>query len=233
MVRFVLLTTLLPALALAQTPSDKPVLAPPPAKAKPEGGKFMKMAREGKDLYATIQTSMGDIVVRLFPKDAPLTVESFVGLATGEKTWTNPQGEKVTGKPLYDNTIFHRVIPNFMIQGGDPTGTGMGDPGYKIPNETASGRKFDKVGLLALANAGPDTNGCQFFITVSTPAYLNGNYTIFGEVLSGYENAVAISQVPRGARDRPNSPVVIKKIVVSDKQPKAAAAKKADAPKAQ
>lgn len=238
MKRLILLLALLPAFAFAADPTDAPSDAPkrqtpaktlpktPPvaaSKDKAEGGKFMKLAREGKDLYATIQTSMGDMVVRLYPKDAPKTVESFVGLATGEKTWRQPNGEMVSNKPLYDNTIFHRVIPGFMIQGGDPTGTGMGDPGYKLPNETASGRKFDKVGLLALANAGPDTNGCQFFVTVSKPDYLNGGYTIFGEVIAGYENAVAISQVPRGPRDRPNTQVTIKTITVSDKQPKAAA----------
>ncbi|MBM4378112.1 MAG: peptidylprolyl isomerase [Deltaproteobacteria bacterium] len=190
--------------------------------------KFMKMAREGKDLYATLRTNQGDIVVRLFARDAPITVENFVGLATGEKEWTDPRTQqKVTGKPLYGGVIFHRVIPNFMIQGGDPLGQGTGDPGYRFQDEFQSGRKFDKVGLLAMANAGPNTNGSQFFITTSTPTYLNNRHTIFGEVISGYEVAVAISNVPRGPRDRPNADVVIKTITVSDKSPKAEPAKAA------
>jgi len=190
--------------------------------------KFMKMAREGKDLYATLKTNQGDMVLRLFSKDAPITVENFVGLATGEKEWTDPRTrQKVSGKPLYDGVIFHRVIPNFMIQGGDPLGQGMGDPGYRFQDEFQSGRKFDKVGLLAMANAGPNTNGSQFFITTSTPTYLNNRHTIFGEVISGYDVAVAISNVSRGPRDRPNSDVVIKTITVSDKAPAAAAPAKA------
>jgi len=151
-----------------------------------------------------------------------------VGLATGEKEWTDPRTQqKVTGKPLYGGVIFHRVIPNFMIQGGDPLGQGTGDPGYRFQDEFQSGRKFDKVGLLAMANAGPNTNGSQFFITTSTPTYLNNRHTIFGEVISGYEVAVAISNVPRGPRDRPNADVVIKTITVSDKSPKAEPAKAA------
>ena len=187
--------------------------------------KFMKLAREGKDLYATMKTNKGDMVIRLFAKDAPVTVENFVGLATGEKEWTDPRTrQKVTGKPLYDGVIFHRVIPNFMIQGGDPLGQGTGDPGYRFQDEFQSGRTFDKVGLLAMANAGPNTNGSQFFITTATPTYLNNRHTIFGEVISGYEVAVAISNVARGPRDRPNEDVVIKTISVSDKAPKAAPA---------
>jgi peptidyl-prolyl cis-trans isomerase A (cyclophilin A) len=189
-----------------------------------EGGKWTKMANNGKDLYATFHTSEGDIVVRLFSKDAPKTVANFVGLATGEKEWTDPKTHQKSQKPLYDGTIFHRVIPNFMIQGGDPTGTGMGDPGYRFEDEFQSGRTFDKVGLLAMANAGPNTNGSQFFITTSTPQHLNNRHTIFGEVVSGYEVVVKISGVPRDRRDKPNKDVVIKSVAISDKPPKAASA---------
>ncbi len=123
--------------------------------------------RAGKDLYATFDTSEGQIVVKLFPKEAPKTVENFVGLATGEKDWTHPAtGKKGAGTPLYDGTIFHRCIPDFMIQGGDPLGRGTGGPGYQFEDEFGSGKKFDRPGLLAMANAGPNTNGSQFFITV-------------------------------------------------------------------
>ena len=186
-------------------------------------GKWTKMVNNGKELYATFQTTEGEIVVRLFSKDAPKTVANFVGLATGEKEWTDPRNHQTSKKPLYDGTLFHRVIPNFMIQGGDPNGTGMGDPGYRFEDEFQSGRKFDKVGLLAMANAGPNTNGSQFFITTSTPQHLNNKHTIFGEVVSGYEVVEKIAAVPRDRRDKPNKDVVIKKVIISDKAPKSAA----------
>jgi peptidyl-prolyl cis-trans isomerase A (cyclophilin A) len=157
-------------------------------------------------------------VVRLFPKDAPKTVENFVGLATGEKPWTHPHGDAVKNKPLYDGTIFHRCIPNFMIQGGDPIGRGTGGPGYKFEDEFQSGRKFDKPGLLAMANSGPNTNGSQFFITVVNTVHLNGRHTIFGEVVKGYEVVDKIAnQVPKGPQDRPKTDVVIKKLSISTK----------------
>ena len=141
-----------------------------PAFALAGNSRFTDLATKGSDLWATITTSQGEIVVKLFSKDAPKTVANFVGLATGEKEWADPAGKKVTGKSIYEGAIFHRVIPGFMIQGGDPTGTGRGNPGYSFEDEFQSGRKFDKLGLLAMANAGPGTNGCQFFITTSTPA---------------------------------------------------------------
>ena len=149
---------------------------------------MMDEARSGKELYATFDTTEGQIVCRLFSKDAPKTVENFVGLATGEKRWTHPAtGEDKAGTPLYDGTIFHRCIANFMIQGGDPLGRGTGGPGYQFEDEFQSGRKFDKPGLLAMANAGPNTNGSQFFITVVPTTWLNGRHTIFGEVIRGQE----------------------------------------------
>jgi peptidyl-prolyl cis-trans isomerase A (cyclophilin A) len=210
----VLSTVLLPTLALAGST------------------KFTDLATKGTDLWATMKTSEGDIVLKLFSADAPKTVANFVGLATGEREWTMPDGKK-SNKPLYDGVIFHRVIPDFMIQGGDPTGTGRGDPGYRFEDEFQSGRKFDKVGLLAMANAGPATNGSQFFITTSTPQGLNNKHTIFGEVISGYDVVVKIGNVPRSPGDKPNKDVKITKIVISDKAPKvtpAAAAPKGKAP---
>jgi peptidyl-prolyl cis-trans isomerase A (cyclophilin A) len=143
---------------------------------------------QGKgDLYAIFKTSAGDITCRLFEKDAPETVANFVGLATGSKEWTDPRTGKKAHEKLYDGTVFHRVIPNFMIQGGDPLGTGTGDPGYRFKDEFQSGRKFDKPGLLAMANAGPNTNGSQFFITEVATPHLNNRHTIFGEVVKGFD----------------------------------------------
>ncbi len=178
---------------------------------------MMEEARSGHDLYATFDTNNGTIVVRLFPKDAPKTVENFVGLATGEKGWTHPgTGEAMKNTPLYDGTVLHRCIPNFMIQGGDPTGTGRGNPGFKFEDEFQSGRRFDRPGLLAMANSGANTNGCQFFITVGMTAWLNGKHTIFGEVVSGQDIVDRIANViPKGPGDRPRADVVIKKLTIS------------------
>ena len=183
-------------------------------------GVWTTKAAQGKPLYATLKTSEGDITVQLFSKDAPKTVQNFVGLASGERDWTDSRSHTVQhNKPLYNGTVFHRVIPKFMIQGGDPLGTGMGDPGYKFSDEFTSGRTFDKVGLLAMANSGPNTNGSQFFITTSMPTYLNNHHTIFGEVVKGYDVAEKISNVPRGPRDRPAADVVVQSIVLSDTAP--------------
>lgn len=178
---------------------------------------MMDGARAGHDLYATFDTTQGTIVVRLFPKDAPKTVENFVGLATGEKPWTHPgSGEAMKGTPLYDGTIFHRCIQNFMVQGGDPTGTGRGNAGYKFEDEFQSGRRFDKPGLLAMANSGPNSNSCQFFITVANTAWLNGKHTIFGEVVSGQDIIDRVANVvPKGPGDRPKTDIVIKKLTIS------------------
>jgi peptidyl-prolyl cis-trans isomerase A (cyclophilin A) len=139
------------------------------------------------DLYAVFQTSRGTIVVKLFEKDAPKTVANFVGLAKGSQDWIDPRTGQKSKAKLYDGTVFHRVIPQFMIQGGDPLGTGTGGPGYKFEDEFQSGRKFDKPGVLAMANAGPNTNGSQFFITEVATPHLNSRHTIFGEVVKGGE----------------------------------------------
>jgi peptidyl-prolyl cis-trans isomerase A (cyclophilin A) len=165
-------------------------------------------------LYAVIYTSMGNIVCRLFEKEAPKTVANFRALATGTKPWTDPKTGRVKHTPLYSGTTFHRVIPDFMIQGGDPTGTGTGSPGYKFDDEIDSNLKFDRPGILAMANSGPNTNGCQFFITVGRAEHLNGHYSIFGEVVSGQDVADAISKVPRNSEDKPDEPVTITAVAI-------------------
>ncbi len=164
--------------------------------------------------YAVIYTSAGTIVCRLFKEEAPKTVANFVGLAKGTKTWTNPATGKIMHSALYSGTTFHRVIPGFMIQGGDPEGTGEGSPGYKFEDEISPNRHFDKPGVLAMANSGPNTNGSQFFITVAPAEHLEGHYSIFGEVVSGQDVADAISQVPRDENDKPNTPVKVIKIAI-------------------
>jgi len=161
---------------------------------------------------AVIETTAGKITLKLFADRAPKTVENFVGLAKGTKEWTGPEGKKMKGKPLYPGTIFHRVIPNFMIQGGDPQGTGAGGPGFQFEDETAPTDSFDKPGILAMANAGPNTNGSQFFITVAPTPWLNGRHTIFGEVTSGMDVVEKIVNSPRLPGDRPEKPVSIKKV---------------------
>ena len=172
------------------------------------------MARQ-PGLYATFNTSEGTIVCRLFEQEAPVTVKNFVDLAEGSREWTDPRNRQKSTSPLYDATIFHRVIPSFMIQGGDPEGTGMGGPGYKFQDETkGSPHKFDAPGKLAMANAGPNTNGSQFFITVAPTPWLTGNHTIFGEVVEGQEVADKITAVPRNRQDRPLKDVVLNSVKI-------------------
>ena len=166
------------------------------------------------DLYAIFHTSRGNIVVKLFEKEAPITVANFVGLATGSREWTDPRTHAKTKAKLYDGTVFHRVIPQFMIQGGDPLGTGTGDPGYRFEDEFGSGKKFDKPGLLAMANAGPGTNGSQFFVTVAPTPWLNGKHTIFGEVIEGADVVDAISRLKTGSQDRPVEDVILESVTV-------------------
>ena len=166
-------------------------------------------------VYATLKTSMGDIVVQLFEDKAPKTVANFIGLATGTKEWTDPKtGEKVK-KPLYNGTVFHRVIPGFMIQGGDPLGNGTGGPGYKFEDEFNPELRHTRGGILSMANSGPNTNGSQFFITLAPTLHLDNRHSIFGEVVKGQEVVVAIGNTPRDARDRPLKDVVLKEVVVS------------------
>lgn len=160
---------------------------------------------------AIIETNVGNMTCVLFPDKAPIGVENFIGLATGTKDWTTVKGVKKHGVPLYDGTIFHRVIPDFMIQGGDPAGDGSGDPGYKFKNEISSDLPFDRPGRLAYANSGPDTNGSQFFITEVATPHLNGNYTLFGQCDAA--TVVLVKDIARRATDpsnnRPFRPVKI------------------------
>jgi peptidyl-prolyl cis-trans isomerase A (cyclophilin A) len=165
--------------------------------------------------YAVFDTSEGQIVCRLFEKEAPKTVSNFVELAEGQREWTHPVNRKKSKDRLYDGTIFHRVIPDFMIQGGDPAGTGMGGPGYQFEDETkGSPHKFDRPGKLAMANAGPNTNGSQFFITVAPTTWLTGKHTIFGEVVEGQNIVDKITQVGRNRQDRPLKDVVLKSVTI-------------------
>ena len=172
------------------------------------------MARE-PGTYAVFDTTEGAIVCRLFPENAPKTVQNFIDLATGNRPWKDAVSRKGGSEPLYSGTIFHRVIPDFMIQGGDPSGTGMGGPGYKFADETkGSPHSFDKPGKLAMANSGPNTNGSQFFITVAPTTWLTGNHTIFGQVVEGQDVVDKISKVARNRQDRPTKDVVLNSITI-------------------
>lgn len=171
---------------------------------------------------AVFDTSMGRITCRLYDKQAPQTVENFLGLAQGTKDWNDPTThDKMHGKPLYDGTIFHRVIPGFMAQGGDPLGNGMGDPGYYIPDEINPALMFNVPGRLAMANSGPNTDGSQFFITEEPYPSLNAHYTVFGQCdPSSVLIVKSITRVERDARDKPITPVVLKKLsIVQTGQP--------------
>ena len=159
------------------------------------------------EIYAAFDTTEGSFKIKLFADKAPLTVENFVSLAEGTKT----------GKPFYDGTVFHRVIPDFMIQGGDPEGTGRGGPGYKFADEFHKDLNHSKAGLLSMANAGPGTNGSQFFVTVAATPWLDNKHSIFGEVIEGYEVVKKISEVPRGAQDRPIKEVRVNSVKIERK----------------
>ncbi|HEY1273066.1 MAG TPA: peptidylprolyl isomerase [Terriglobales bacterium] len=165
--------------------------------------------------YAVFETSEGRVVCRLFEKDAPKTVANFTDLAEGKREWTHPVSRTKSKDRLYDGTIFHRVIPDFMVQGGDPAGNGMGGPGYQFEDETrGSPHKFDKAGKLAMANAGPNTNGSQFFITVAPTTWLTGKHTIFGEVVEGQDVVDKITKLPRNPQDRPKKDVVLQSVTI-------------------
>ncbi len=169
-----------------------------------------------------MDTSMGRITCQFYQRQAPKTVANFIALAQGTKDWTDPAtGKKQHNKPLYDGTIFHRVIPEFMIQGGDPMGTGAGDPGYTFNDEIDPNLNFDGPGKLAMANSGPNTNGSQFFITEQAYDTLNQQYTLFGQCDEPSVQVVkAIARVPRDSNDRPLTPVVLKKVtIVPEGQP--------------
>jgi len=166
-------------------------------------------------LTATLRTNQGTIVVRLFSDQAPQTVQNFVELAEGSRQWKDPKSGQATQARFYDGTIFHRVIPQFMIQGGDPLGSGRGGPGYEFADEFRPELSFDRPYLLAMANAGPGTNGSQFFITTVPTPHLNRKHTIFGEVISGSEVVDAISNARTGRNDRPVSDVVLESVEIN------------------
>ncbi|MCW2567366.1 MAG: peptidyl-prolyl cis-trans isomerase [Mycobacterium sp.] len=169
-----------------------------------------------EQLYATLNTTEGPILVQLFPDHAPKTVKNFVELAEGSREWTDPRTGTTEAKKLYDGTVFHRVIPNFMIQGGDPLGTGTGGPGYQFGDEIHPDLSFDRPYLLAMANAGPGTNGSQFFITVAPTAWLTGKHTIFGEVADQASRDVVdrIAATQTGRGDRPTTDQTIQSVDV-------------------
>jgi peptidyl-prolyl cis-trans isomerase A (cyclophilin A) len=165
--------------------------------------------------YAVFNTTEGKITVRLFESEAPATVKNFIELAEGAKEWAHPTTRAKSTSKLYDGTIFHRVIPDFMIQGGDPAGNGMGGPGYQFADETkGSKHSFDKPGKLAMANSGPNTNGSQFFLTLIPTGWLTGKHTIFGEVVEGQNIVTKISLVSRNSQDKPHKPVVLESVVI-------------------
>ena len=216
-----------PAAAPAPTPAPAPAPVPEPSApaekpadtAKPTAPDTSKpsAAKYGPGIYAHFTTNKGNFIVKFFDKDAPKTVENFVGLAEGKKQWTDPRTGRKIRRPYYRNVLFHRVIPNFMIQGGDPEGTGLGGPGYVFDDEISPNHRHNKAGIVSMANRGPNTNGGQFFITVAPYPSLDGHYSIFGEVVEGLDNVIAISKVPTtGPRgnppNRPRSDVVINNV---------------------
>lgn len=230
-----LLLVALPAVAQQQTPpppsdapsqsaspsGNPPVTTPPtdtaPSQELPDSpGTQVPPSPQPTGPTAILDTSMGRMTCRLFDKQAPLAVENFIGLAEGKKDWTDPTThEKMHGKPLYDGTQFHRVIPDFMVQGGDPTGTGMGDPGYYFNDEFDPALNFDVPGRLAMANSGPNTNGSQFFVTTVPTPHLNGRHTIFGQCDDASVTvARTITSVQRDGQDKPIEPVFLKKVTI-------------------
>jgi peptidyl-prolyl cis-trans isomerase A (cyclophilin A) len=218
-----LLILVLVGFASAQTgttagkPAAKPAATKPPAAAT--------TATAAKPVQAVFETTLGNITCTLFPDKAPITVDNFIGLATGTKDWKNPSsGATMHNRPLYDGTVFHRVIPNFMIQGGDPLGNGTGSPGYTFRDEQ-SDLTFDVAGRLAMANSGPNTNGSQFFITEVPTPHLNGHYNIFGQC----DNPDLVKQIARlatGPMDKPFNPPKVVHVKIIDPRHPAAPAKK-------
>ncbi|HKY34100.1 MAG TPA: peptidylprolyl isomerase [Candidatus Polarisedimenticolia bacterium] len=173
--------------------------------------------KETPGMYAVIETSHGTIVAQLFPKEAPKTVENFAGLAMATKPYKDPALGEMVKKHYYDGVMFHRIIPNFMMQGGDPTGTGMGGPGYSFEDEIVPTLTFDKPGVLAMANTGrPSTNGSQFFITHVPTPHLNGKHTIFGQVVEGQDVVEKICSTLGSPGGRPKEPVVMRKVRIQD-----------------
>lgn len=181
---------------------------------EPETGEKMAQGTYAVMTVSHGEEILGDIIIRLYPDKTPVTVQNFIDLAQGNKEFVDPRSGQKVKRAFYDGLIFHRVISKFMIQGGDPMGTGRGGPGYKFQDEIVPGLMFDKPGKLAMANAGPNTNGSQFFITVVPTPWLNGRHTIFGEVIEGQDIVQKISEVPTIPGDRPEKTVMLKKVVI-------------------
>lgn len=171
-------------------------------------------ASAAEKMHAIFETSLGKITIELFDKEAPKTVANFVGLAEGTKEWKDNKSGKMVKKPLYNGTIFHRVIPNFMIQGGDPAGNGTGGPGFNFDDEFSMKLRHDKPGRLSMANRGPNTNGSQFFITDAPTPWLDGKHAIFGQVVEGMDIVKKVVNVERNRRDKPLKDVVLKKVTI-------------------
>jgi peptidyl-prolyl cis-trans isomerase A (cyclophilin A) len=209
---------LLPCSAVAQqTPATPATPATKPAEELPDGPAPQASALiHPNGPTVVFDTSMGRITCQFYQKQAPKTVANFIGLADGTKDWTDPEThKKMHGKHLYDNTVFHRVIPGFMIQGGDPTGTGMGDPGFEFDDEFDPNLNFDVPGRLAMANSGPNTDGSQFFITEQAYDSLNQHYSVFGQCdADGIEIVKAIARVERDGKDKPLTAVTLKKVTI-------------------
>jgi peptidyl-prolyl cis-trans isomerase A (cyclophilin A) len=167
------------------------------------------------DLTATLHTNRGDIEIELYEEHAPRTVENFVDLATGERGWEDPEtGETIEGEPLYDDVPFHRVIEGFMIQTGDPTGTGRGGPGYTFNDEFYHELRHDDEGVVSMANRGPDTNGSQFFITLDEQPHLDDKHSVFGKVIDGMDVVHEIGSLPTDENDRPTEEAVLESVTV-------------------
>ena len=214
---------LIPALAVASLASAPAQQSTPPAQELPDAptaNVAVTIVPNGP--MVVMDTSMGRITCQFYQKQAPVAVANFIALAQGTKDWTDPNTKKVQhNKPIYNGTTFHRVIPEFMIQGGDPVGTGMGDPGYAFNDEIDPNLLFDRPGRLAMANSGPNTNGSQFFVTEQGYDTLNGHYTLFGQCDDASVEVVkAIARVPRDGDDKPRSPVILQKVtIVPEGQP--------------
>jgi peptidyl-prolyl cis-trans isomerase A (cyclophilin A) len=206
-----------PSTAKPTTPTAKPAAPttkPAAATAKPTAPATpaATASKHGPGVYAHITTNHGAMIARLFDQDAPKTVANFVSLAEGKKAWRNPRTNTMVRRPYYNNLTFHRIIPGFMIQGGDPEGTGMGGPGFEFADEFNPKLRHSKAGILSMANRGPNTNGGQFFITLVPTPHLNDRHTVFGELVEGTETLMAIGKVPTGVQNKPIKPVIIKSV---------------------
>jgi peptidyl-prolyl cis-trans isomerase A (cyclophilin A) len=208
-----------PSSSASPTPTPTPTSTSTPT-ARPESteGTPSTATSRSVDLPtadgATLRTTMGDVTVDLYPDLVPLTVGNFVGLATGELAWRDPETGEVRDDPLYADVPFHRVIDDFMIQGGDPTGTGRGGPGYTFDDEFHPDLTHDSAGVLSMANRGPDTNGSQFFVTLDAQPHLDGRHAVFGNVVDGMDVVEAIGTVATDENDRPLDPVLLESVAV-------------------